>query len=200
MPPDEALSIDLGSLLHVLVGFISRFNDPASYRIRVKFCSLVCSVCERTDALTLRRDDLSRNRILDTIMEWFQDPLLVSSPRMYMGSCLDRPRLRTWKPMPFSFSMTSICSSCGRLSSSLTGLSYNPSTPVYLMMVTTRVMPFHVCSSGTLTYFSERLIYVIQSSLYVLFLHFIIIPSLVLDFRFDLRCSFDVQGNALILQ
>ncbi|KAG8218508.1 hypothetical protein J3R82DRAFT_4145 [Butyriboletus roseoflavus] len=62
MPPDEALSIDLGSLLH--------------YRIRIKFCSLVCSVCERSDALTLRKDDLSRNRILDTIMEWFQDPLL----------------------------------------------------------------------------------------------------------------------------
>lgn len=78
MPPDEALSIDLGSLLHVHVGFISRFNDPAAYRIRVKFCSLVCSVCERTDALTLRKDDLSRNRILDTIMEWFQDPSLVS--------------------------------------------------------------------------------------------------------------------------
>ena len=90
MPPDEALSIDLGSLLHVLVGFISRFNDPASYRIRVKFCSLVCSVCERTDALTLRRDDLSRNRILDTIMEWFQDPLLVSSSWMFMGPYLDR--------------------------------------------------------------------------------------------------------------
>ncbi|KAF8559154.1 hypothetical protein OG21DRAFT_1570167 [Imleria badia] len=77
MPPDEALSIDLGSLLHVLVGFISRFNDPASYRVRIKFCSLVCSVCERTDALTLRKDDLSRNRILDAIMEWFQDPLLL---------------------------------------------------------------------------------------------------------------------------
>ncbi|KAI9574812.1 hypothetical protein HD554DRAFT_2201766 [Boletus coccyginus] len=77
MSPGEALSIDLGSLLHVLVGFISRFNDPASYRVRIKFCGLVCSVCERTNALTLRKDDLSRNRILDTIMEWFQDPLLL---------------------------------------------------------------------------------------------------------------------------
>ncbi|KAF8450670.1 hypothetical protein L210DRAFT_3520995 [Boletus edulis BED1] len=76
LPSDEALSIDLGSLLRVLVGFISRFNDPASYRVRIKFCSLVCSVCERTDALTVRKDDPSRNRILDAIMEWFQDPLL----------------------------------------------------------------------------------------------------------------------------
>lgn len=94
MPPDEALSIDLGSLLHVLVGFISRFDDPASYRIRIKFCSLVCSVCERSDALTLRKDDLSRNRILDTIMEWFQDPLLVSSSCMPIGTVFGQSRLQ----------------------------------------------------------------------------------------------------------
>ena len=90
MPPDEALSIDLGSLLHVLVGFISRFDDPASYRVRIKFCSLVCSVCERTDALTLRKDDLSRNRILDTIMEWFQDPLLVSFLWVLFGTVFEQ--------------------------------------------------------------------------------------------------------------
>ncbi|KAG0709913.1 hypothetical protein DFH29DRAFT_1012634 [Suillus ampliporus] len=76
MPPDEALSIDLGSILHVLVGFISRFSDPVSYRIRVKFCALCESICHRTDTLTLRKDDLSRNRIIDIVMDWFQDPLL----------------------------------------------------------------------------------------------------------------------------
>ncbi|KAF9226729.1 hypothetical protein BS17DRAFT_500836 [Gyrodon lividus] len=76
MPPDEALSIDLGSILHILVVFISRFTDPTSHRIRIKFCSLVDSICQRTDTLTLRKDDLSRNRILDIIMEWFQDPLI----------------------------------------------------------------------------------------------------------------------------
>ncbi|KAG2156346.1 hypothetical protein DEU56DRAFT_231415 [Suillus clintonianus] len=75
MPPDEALSIDLGSILHVLVGFISRFSDPVSYRIRVKFCALCDSICQRTDTLTLRKDDLSRNRIIDIVMDWFQDPL-----------------------------------------------------------------------------------------------------------------------------
>ncbi|KAG2060194.1 hypothetical protein BDR06DRAFT_948277 [Suillus hirtellus] len=74
MPPDEALSIDLGSILHILVGFISRFNDPVSHRIRVKFCALCDSICHRTDTLTLRKDDLSRNRIIDIVMDWFQDP------------------------------------------------------------------------------------------------------------------------------
>ncbi|KIJ20411.1 hypothetical protein PAXINDRAFT_166473 [Paxillus involutus ATCC 200175] len=76
MPTDEALSIDFGSILQILVAFISRFNDPTSYRIRIKFCSLVDSICERTDTSTLRKDDLSRNRILDNIMEWFQDPMI----------------------------------------------------------------------------------------------------------------------------
>jgi len=79
MPPDEALSIDLGSILHLLVRFISRFSDPVSYRIRVKFCALCDSICERTDTLTLRKDDLSRNRIVDIVMNWFQDPLVVCS-------------------------------------------------------------------------------------------------------------------------
>ncbi|EGO02251.1 hypothetical protein SERLA73DRAFT_166724 [Serpula lacrymans var. lacrymans S7.3] len=77
MPPDEALSIDLGSILHVLVGFISRFHDPASYRIRIKFCALCDSICDRTDTLTLRKDDLARNRILDIVMEWLQDPATI---------------------------------------------------------------------------------------------------------------------------
>ncbi|KAG2042146.1 hypothetical protein BDR03DRAFT_978842 [Suillus americanus] len=80
MPPDEALSIDLGSILHILVGFISRFSDPVSYRIRVKFCALCDSICHRTDTLTLRKDDLSRNRIIDIVMDWFQDPTLNTDP------------------------------------------------------------------------------------------------------------------------
>ncbi|KAH7916805.1 hypothetical protein BJ138DRAFT_1121610 [Hygrophoropsis aurantiaca] len=80
MPPDEALSIDLGSILHVLVGFISRFSDPTSYRIRIKFCALCDSICERIDTLTLRKDDLSRNRILDIVMDWLQDPIMNIEP------------------------------------------------------------------------------------------------------------------------
>ncbi|KAG1755407.1 hypothetical protein EDB19DRAFT_1661084 [Suillus lakei] len=80
MPPDEALSIDLGSILHILVAFISRFSDPVSYRIRVKFCALCDSICHRTDTLTLRKDDLSRNRIIDIVMDWFQDPTSNTDP------------------------------------------------------------------------------------------------------------------------
>ncbi|KAG1876130.1 hypothetical protein C8R48DRAFT_830907 [Suillus tomentosus] len=80
MPPDEALSIDLGSILHILVGFISRFNDPVSHRIRVKFCALCDSICHRTDMLTLRKDDLSRNRIIDIVMDWFRDPTSNTDP------------------------------------------------------------------------------------------------------------------------
>lgn len=76
-PSDEVLSTDLGSILHLLAGFISRFNETIANRIRAKFCGLCDSVCERTDTLTLRKDDVSRNIVLDTIMSWFQDPTLV---------------------------------------------------------------------------------------------------------------------------
>ncbi|KAG6336483.1 hypothetical protein ID866_2597 [Astraeus odoratus] len=81
-PPDEALSVDLGSILGLLAGFISRFDDLNAYRIRVKFCNLCDSVCERTDTLTLRKDDLSRNLVLDTLMEWFEDPSTQSNPEV----------------------------------------------------------------------------------------------------------------------
>ncbi|KAI6003613.1 hypothetical protein EDD15DRAFT_2567619 [Pisolithus albus] len=76
-PPDEALSIDLGSILYLLAEFISRFDDLGAYRMRVKFCGLCDSVCERNDTLTLRKDDMSRNRIVDILMEWFQDPSML---------------------------------------------------------------------------------------------------------------------------
>ncbi|KAI6130277.1 hypothetical protein EDD16DRAFT_1541379 [Pisolithus croceorrhizus] len=76
-PPDETLSIDLGSILYLLAEFISRFNDLGAYRMRVKFCGLCESVCERNDTLTLRKDDMSRNRIVDILMEWFHDPAVI---------------------------------------------------------------------------------------------------------------------------
>lgn len=97
MPPDEALSIDLGSILHILVGFISRFNDPVSYRIRVKFCALCDSICHRTDTLTLRKDDLSRNRIIDIVMDWFQDPTSVRPPSSRFRLSLKYLRIPTPK-------------------------------------------------------------------------------------------------------
>ncbi|KAL4081516.1 hypothetical protein V8B97DRAFT_1923406 [Scleroderma yunnanense] len=79
-PPDEALSTDLGSILHLLAGFISCFNETTASRIRMKFCGLCDSVCERSDTLSLRKDDISRNLVLDTIMSWFQDPTVQVDP------------------------------------------------------------------------------------------------------------------------
>lgn len=77
VPAEEVENIDISDILVALAGFIARFNNPQSYRIRLKLCALCDCVCERTDALTLRRDTSARHNIIDILMEWIQDPLSV---------------------------------------------------------------------------------------------------------------------------
>jgi len=72
-PLDEALSVDVSSTLFALASFITRFTGPTCYRIKIKFCVLCDSVCEKTTSLTLRNDGGARNDILDILMEWIQD-------------------------------------------------------------------------------------------------------------------------------
>lgn len=55
-----------------LASFIARFGSLTSLRIKIKFCNLCDSVCERPDTLTLHKDSSARHSILDIIMEWIQ--------------------------------------------------------------------------------------------------------------------------------
>jgi hypothetical protein len=80
--PEEVEDIDISISLVALAGFIARFNNPLSYRIRLKLCALCDSVCERTDTLALRRDTSARHTIIDILMEWIQDPSSVRLPMM----------------------------------------------------------------------------------------------------------------------
>jgi hypothetical protein len=57
---------------------ISCFSDPVSHQILVKFCALYDSICHHMDTVTLCKDVLFRNHIIYIIMDWFQDPTLVS--------------------------------------------------------------------------------------------------------------------------
>lgn len=77
VPADEVEHIDISTTLVALAGFIARFNNPLSYRIRLKLCALCDCVCERTETLTLRRDTNARHLIIDILMEWIQDPHIV---------------------------------------------------------------------------------------------------------------------------
>ncbi|CAK5277391.1 unnamed protein product [Mycena citricolor] len=67
---EEIMSIDISATMLSLATFISRFEAHAASRLRLKFCQLCDALCERTDTLTLRKDNLARQKILDIIMEW----------------------------------------------------------------------------------------------------------------------------------
>jgi hypothetical protein len=77
VPAEEVENIDISNTLVALAGFIARFNNSQSYRIRLKLCALCDCVCERADTLTLRRDTSARHNIIDILMEWIQDPFAV---------------------------------------------------------------------------------------------------------------------------
>ncbi|KAJ2930404.1 hypothetical protein H1R20_g6694, partial [Candolleomyces eurysporus] len=69
---EDVMSVDVSSLMHSLAEFIARYDEPASHRIKIKFCQLCKSICERTDILTMRKDNALRHDILDIVLEWLQ--------------------------------------------------------------------------------------------------------------------------------
>ena len=77
IPWGDVEHIDVSTTLVALAGFIARFNNALSSRIRLKLCALCDCVCERTETLTLRRDTPARYHIIDILMEWIQDPSTV---------------------------------------------------------------------------------------------------------------------------
>jgi len=74
---DEVLTVDMTPTLYSLATFINSFNNVPAYRIRFKFCALCDSVFSRPDML--RKDSTSshRQKILDILLGWIQDPTLV---------------------------------------------------------------------------------------------------------------------------
>ena len=74
---NEVLTIDMTPTLYSLATFINTFENASAYRIRFKFCALCDSVFSRPDML--RKDSTSshRQKILDILLGWIQDPTLV---------------------------------------------------------------------------------------------------------------------------
>ncbi|KAJ7458402.1 hypothetical protein B0H11DRAFT_187286 [Mycena galericulata] len=69
---EEIMSIDISLTMLSLASFIARFDPQSASRLRLKFCALCDAVCDRTDTLTLRKDNPARQKILDIVMEWMQ--------------------------------------------------------------------------------------------------------------------------------
>ncbi|KAA1466679.1 hypothetical protein DENSPDRAFT_831556 [Dentipellis sp. KUC8613] len=91
---DDVLAVDMTPTLNALATFIARFNDPACHRIKIKFCNLCDSAFSRNDTLALRKDNTVRQRILDTVLEWIQDPATVDIELARMQSELNLASLR----------------------------------------------------------------------------------------------------------
>ena len=74
---DEVLTVDMTPTLYSLATFINTFENIPAYRIRLKFCALCDSVFSRPDML--RKDSTSshRQKILDILLGWIQDPTSV---------------------------------------------------------------------------------------------------------------------------
>lgn len=79
VPLEDVMSIDISSTMLALARFIARYSGTASFRVKIKFCIMCDSVCERADTLTLRKDTAARHEILDIIMEWIQPTLVCPS-------------------------------------------------------------------------------------------------------------------------
>jgi hypothetical protein len=83
---DQVLTIDMTPTLYSLATFINSFDNVPAYRIRLKFCALCDSVFSRPDML--RKDSTSshRQKILDVLLGWIQDPTLVREKRhLFLG-------------------------------------------------------------------------------------------------------------------
>lgn len=111
------MSIDISLTLLALASFIARFDPQAASRLRLKFCALCDAVCDRTDTLTLRKDNPARQKILDIVMEWMQTvPTVCISLTLILSMayvCLSR-LLQTCHP----FRTNSISHVCAHVSNS----------------------------------------------------------------------------------
>ena len=97
---DEVLTVDMTPTLYSLATFINTFDSIPAYRIRLKFCALCDSVFSRPDML--RKDSTSshRQKILDILLGWIQDPtsvrIYISTIRIYSQFfVISRPKIRT---------------------------------------------------------------------------------------------------------
>ncbi|KAG1726781.1 hypothetical protein EDD22DRAFT_1017901 [Suillus occidentalis] len=85
MLPDEALSIDLGSILHILIHLTFQRSSVVSDSGQV--LHPLRQHLPPHGHVDLAKDGLSRNRIIDIVMDWFQDPTSNTDPEAIRFHC-----------------------------------------------------------------------------------------------------------------
>ncbi|EIN11059.1 hypothetical protein PUNSTDRAFT_51619 [Punctularia strigosozonata HHB-11173 SS5] len=79
--PEELLTFDSGATLSALAAFIARIDDPATFKIKVKFCALCESISARAETLAVRKD-FTCHDVLDVIIEWIQEPASIQESEL----------------------------------------------------------------------------------------------------------------------
>ena len=72
------MNVDMSSSMQMLAIFLARFSGPASYHIKIRYCNLCESICNRTDTLTIRKDSPARYIILDVLLQWMSPRVRLS--------------------------------------------------------------------------------------------------------------------------
>ncbi|KDR84288.1 hypothetical protein GALMADRAFT_87191 [Galerina marginata CBS 339.88] len=67
---EDVMNVDISSTMIALASFIARSSASSAHRIKIKFCVLCESVCNRTDTLTIRKDSHLRHEILNHVLQW----------------------------------------------------------------------------------------------------------------------------------
>lgn len=67
---EDVMNVDISPTMLSLATMIARFSGTSEHRIKIKFCTLCESVCNRTDTLTLRKDSPVRHEILNYVLQW----------------------------------------------------------------------------------------------------------------------------------
>lgn len=71
MALEDIMNVDMISSMQMLATCITRISvDPSTDRIKIKYCGICESVCNRTDSLTLRKESSARYIILDNLLQW----------------------------------------------------------------------------------------------------------------------------------
>ncbi|KAK0461601.1 uncharacterized protein EV420DRAFT_1526161 [Desarmillaria tabescens] len=69
---DDVMNLDITTTLQELAACLDRHNGSDAHRTKIKFCTLCDSVNDRTEALTLRKDNNARRSILSMVSSWIQ--------------------------------------------------------------------------------------------------------------------------------
>ncbi|KAK0207040.1 hypothetical protein DFS33DRAFT_1318594 [Desarmillaria ectypa] len=85
---DDVMNLDITTTLQELAACLDRHNGSDAYRTKIKFCALCDSVNDRTEALTLRKDNNARRSILSMVSAWIQTTGDVMSRAELNMACL----------------------------------------------------------------------------------------------------------------